>query len=133
MAETLNVVGPAFLVNSKTIINFQFYVPQSSGAELEDVSDMLNDILQQKALCQQDPDQEDEPSSGSEDQAEYDSVLISAAGDVVAALANAFGADFQQPLHIFLPLIMKYYVSIYPFLFLLIFHELNFFSLRNAR
>ena len=91
----------AFNVNPST----EFHV-----TELEDVSDMLSDILQQKALCQQDPDQEDEPSSGSEDQAEYDSVLISAAGDVVAAVANAFGADFQEPLKIFLPLIMKYYV-----------------------
>ena len=63
-----------------------------------------------QALCQQDPDQdeEDEPL---EDQAEYDSVLISSAGDLVAALATALGADFANGYEKFAPLIMKYYVS----------------------
>jgi hypothetical protein len=66
-------------------------------------------ILEQKAFCQQDPDQ-DEDEEVPEDQAEYDSVLISSAGDLVAALANAYGADFTQALNTFLPLIMRYYV-----------------------
>jgi hypothetical protein len=66
-------------------------------------------ILEQKAFCQQDPDQ-DEDEEVPEDQAEYDSVLISSAGDLVAALANAYGADFAQAFNTFLPLIAKYYV-----------------------
>ena len=48
-----------------------------------------------------------------EDQAEYDSVLISSAGDLVAALANTLGADFQQAFGVFFPLISKYYVRIH--------------------
>jgi hypothetical protein len=69
------------------------------------------DILNQKALCQQDPDQDEDEQIESEDQAEYDSVLISSAGDVVSAMANALGADFQTALAGYLPLIKKYYVS----------------------
>ena len=67
-------------------------------------------VLEQKALCQQDPDQ-DETEEAPEDSAEYDSVLISTAGDLVAALANALGADFVQAFNTFFPLISKYYVS----------------------
>lgn len=72
-------------------------------------------ILEQKAFCQQDPDQ-DEDEEVPEDQAEYDSVLISSAGDLVAALANAYGPDFTQAFNTFLPLIAKYYVcrSLFP-------------------
>ena len=67
-------------------------------------------VLEQKAVCQQDPDQ-DEADEAPEDQAEYDSVLISAAGDLVAAMSNALGADFASAFKQFFPLISKYYVS----------------------
>lgn len=60
-------------------------------------------------MCQQDPDQ-DEGEEAPEEQAEYDSLLISSAGDLVAALANVLGPEFSQPFQTFLPLIMKYYV-----------------------
>lgn len=60
-------------------------------------------------MCQQDPDQ-DEGEEAPEEQAEYDSLLISAAGDVVASLANALGPEFSALAPTFLPLIMKYYV-----------------------
>ena len=66
-------------------------------------------ILEQKAYCQQDPDQ-DEAEEAPEDQAEYDSVLISSAGDLVAALAGAYGDEFSRAFNTFLPLIAKYYV-----------------------
>ena len=68
-------------------------------------------ILEQKAFCQQDPDQ-DEDEEAPEDQAEYDSVLISSAGDLVASLANAFGSDFNQAFITFFPLVSKYYVCL---------------------
>lgn len=67
-------------------------------------------ILEQKALCQQDPDQDDDDEP-LEDQAEYDSVLISSAGDLVSALANTLGADFGQAFQTFFPLVSKFYVS----------------------
>jgi len=66
-------------------------------------------ILEQKSFCQQDPDQ-DEEDEAPEDQAEYDSVLISSAGDLVAALASVLGADFAVAFGTFFPQIAKYYV-----------------------
>ena len=60
-------------------------------------------------MCQQDPDQ-DESEEAPEDAAEYDSVLISSAGDLVASLANALGTDFAQAFPTFFQLIAKYYV-----------------------
>lgn len=71
---------------------------------------MAMQILEQRAVCQQDPDQE-EADAEPEDSAEYDSVLISSAGDLVAALANASGTDFGQAFRSFFPQIAKYYVS----------------------
>ncbi|KAI5118112.1 hypothetical protein M0805_003466 [Coniferiporia weirii] len=91
LAETLNVVGPAFL-----------------EGRLDDVCNIAIQVLEQKALCQQDPDQ-DEDEEPLEDQAEYDSVLISSAGDLVAALANTLGQDFVQAFEKFFPLISKFY------------------------
>lgn len=70
---------------------------------------IAKEILEQKAICQQDPDQ-DADEEAPEDQAEYDSVLISSAGDLVAAMANALGSDFAPAFHTFYPLIAKYYV-----------------------
>jgi hypothetical protein len=78
--------------------------------ELDPICSIAVQILEQKALCQQDPDQ-DENDEAPDDQAEYDSVLISSAGDLVAALAEALGADFAQAFGTFFPLISKYYVS----------------------
>ncbi|KAK0189123.1 armadillo-type protein [Armillaria mellea] len=58
-AETLNKIGPALV-----------------DGYLDRVSEIALQILGQKAFCQQDPDQ-DETEEAPEDQAEYDSVLIS--------------------------------------------------------
>ncbi|KAF9052288.1 ARM repeat-containing protein [Hymenopellis radicata] len=76
--------------------------------DLDRVSEIAIQILQQKAFCQQDPDQ-DEADEAPEDQAEYDSVLISSAGDLVSALANILGADFAPAFNTFFPLISKFY------------------------
>lgn len=81
-------------------------------AGLEAVGTIANQILDQKAICQQDPDQ-DEEEEAPEDQAEYDSMLISSAGDLVAGLAFALGSDFATGFSAFFPLITKYYVSLY--------------------
>lgn len=70
---------------------------------------MAMQILEQKAFCQQDPDQ-DEDEEAPEDQAEYDAVLVSSAGDLVGALANALGAEFAPAFNAFYPLIVKYCV-----------------------
>jgi hypothetical protein len=71
---------------------------------LKTVCSIAAQILEQKALRQQGPDQDDNDEAP-EDQAEYDSVLISSAGDLVASLANALGPDFGQVFNTFFPLI----------------------------
>ncbi|KAI0033386.1 armadillo-type protein [Vararia minispora EC-137] len=91
IAETTNKIGPRFV---------EEYLDQLCTIAVQ--------ILDQKALCQQDPDQ-DETDETPEDSAEYDSVLISAAGDLVAALANALGATFAQAFDTFFPRITKFY------------------------
>ncbi|GBE86196.1 ARM repeat-containing protein [Sparassis latifolia] len=91
LAETINKLGPAFLEN-----------------KMEQVAGIAIQILEQKAVCQQDPDQ-DENEEAPEDQAEFDSLLISSAGDLVSALANAFGPDFVPGFNRFFPAISKYY------------------------
>ena len=73
--------------------------------------------MSQKAPCQQDPDQ-DEAEEAPEDQAEYDSVLISSAGDLVAALANVTGPEFAPAFNTICPLIVKYYVGPVDFSFI---------------
>ncbi|KAG6857456.1 hypothetical protein H0H87_003523 [Tephrocybe sp. NHM501043] len=91
LAETINKVGPAFV-----------------DGHLDTVCNIAIQILEQKAFCQQDPDQDD-TEEAPEDQAEYDSVLISSAGDLVSALAQALGSDFAPAFNTFFPLIAKYY------------------------
>ena len=109
LAETLNVIGPAFLEGSEwfRVIFSQLHL--IIPPEHDTVCNIAIRILEQKVLCQQEPDQdeEDEPL---EDQAEYDSVLISSAGDLVSALANALGSDFTQAFQTFFPLISKFCV-----------------------
>jgi hypothetical protein len=77
--------------------------------DYEKFCSIAKEILEQKAICQQDPDQ-DADEEAPEDQAEYDSVLISSAGDLVAAMANALGSGFAPAFNAFYPLIAKYYV-----------------------
>ena len=80
-------------------------------------------VLEQKAMCQQDPDQ-DETEDAPEDSAEYDSILISSAGDLVASLATALGPDFVSGYERFAPLITKYYVSL-RFIIYIEYHAFN--------
>ena len=114
LAETITTVGPGLLDNRGSLLIITticiYYSLTRSTTELENISNIALQILEQKALCQQDPDQ-DEDDEPLEDQAEYDSVLISSAGDLVAALANALGTDFTQAFGTFFPLISKFYVS----------------------
>ncbi|KAJ7224327.1 armadillo-type protein [Mycena pura] len=91
LAETINKIGPAFI-----------------GGHLEEISRVAMEILDQKAECQKDPDQ-DQDEEAPEDQAEYETVLIGSAADIVAAMANALGADFAPAFSAFYPLITKYY------------------------
>lgn len=109
LAETINKLGPAFTENcmyARSILRYSAKII----SDVEQICNIAIQVLSQKALCQQDPDQ-DENEEAPEDQAEYDSVLVSSAGDLVAALSNALGPDFAQAFGTFFPLIAKYYVS----------------------
>lgn len=118
LAETITKLGSAFIEGSTFFWNIVLLSSLSSLTmiDLEKVSRIAVEILEQKAFCQQDPDQ-DETEEAPEDQAEYDSVLISSAGDLVASLATALGPDFTPAFNTFLPLISKYYVRVSPFLY----------------
>ncbi|KAF8758324.1 ARM repeat-containing protein [Rhizoctonia solani] len=74
LSETLAKVGPGL-----------------AEQHLDTMVRFATEILEGKALCQQDPDQDDEEAEETEDQAEYDQVLISAASDLVAAFASILG------------------------------------------
>ncbi|THH27563.1 hypothetical protein EUX98_g6632 [Antrodiella citrinella] len=91
LAETISKLGPAFI-----------------EGQTDKIANIAIQVLDQKAVCQQDPDQ-DEEEEAPEDSAEYDTILMSSAGDLVAALATALGPDFAQAFPTFFGLISKYY------------------------
>lgn len=65
-------------------------------------------VLEGKGPAQVDADGEEEEETA-EEGSEYESVLISAASDLVGALATVLGADFVEPLKQFMPALAKYY------------------------
>ena len=113
LAETINKIGPGF-IEGRTYLapRGRFIQSTETEAGIDTICRIAAQILEQKALCQQDPDQ-DEEEEAPEDQAEYDSVLISSAADLVSSLANALGPDFARIFSNFFPLIAKYYVSLF--------------------
>ncbi|RCH94783.1 hypothetical protein CU098_000953 [Rhizopus stolonifer] len=74
---------------------------------LEDIAQNLLEIFQKKSVCQMafdDGDYEEE-----EDEIESESLLITSAGDLVAALCEVVGPSFHKYFEVYLPLIIKYY------------------------
>ncbi|CEP13770.1 hypothetical protein [Parasitella parasitica] len=74
---------------------------------LEDISGNLLEIFQKKSVCQQafdDGDYEEE-----DDELESESLLITSAGDLVAALCETVGPNFVNYFAVYMPLISKYY------------------------
>jgi hypothetical protein len=69
----------------------------------------LDLILQRKAPCQVDDEEEAEIAAAG-DQSEYDAALISTACDLVGTLATVLGGDFAQLFPTFLPNMAQYYV-----------------------
>ena len=91
MAACLNTNGPAIIAPDYLDVVCQ--------------NTML--VLEGKSPCQVDADGEEgeEQLEGSE----YESVLISAASDLIGAFATTLGADFAEPLRQFMPVLVKYY------------------------
>ncbi|KAI9451749.1 ARM repeat-containing protein [Lactarius psammicola] len=109
LAETINKIGPALLEKCQSFVDvYRRNWLIINCTDYGKLCSIAKEVLEQKAICQQDPDQ-DADEEAPEDQAEYDSVLISSAGDLVAAMANALGADFSSEFSTFHPLIAKYY------------------------
>lgn len=109
LAETLSKVGPAFIETSESHFS-RCTRGCSLFPEMADVCMLVATVLEQKAVCQQDPDQ-DENEEAPEETAEYDTMLIAAAGDLVVALSATLGAAFTPLFQTFYPLLVKYYVS----------------------
>lgn len=78
---------------------------------LDEVATFAIEILEKKAICQQDPDGDHEAAGVDADSSEYESALISNASDVFGAMASVLGRDFEQAFGSVLPLISKYSVS----------------------
>jgi hypothetical protein len=74
---------------------------------LEEVSQDTLDIFRKQSLCQQDYD--DEELVDEEDDLESETVLISSASDLVAALCETVGPSFASYFEVFMPLIAKYF------------------------
>ena len=73
--------------------------PSPARARRDEILNIAIQILEQKALFQQDPDQ-DEDEEPLDDQAEYDSVYL-LSWDSVAVLANALGDIFMLAFQMF--------------------------------
>lgn len=91
LADCLNKNGPAIVA------------PQ----HLEFVCQQTMLILEGKGPAQIDADGEE--GEELEEGSEYESVLITAASDLVGALSTVLSADFTDPLKMFLPVLVKYY------------------------
>lgn len=78
-------------------------------ADVEPICTHLQQILQRKAACQVDGDEE-EAALAAGDQSEYDAALISSAMDLVGTLASVLGADFAQLMPMFQNDMAQYYV-----------------------
>ena len=92
------------------MVSLVLFVDAHYFQEMNEICTLAATILEQKAVCQQDPDQDD-AEEAPEETAEYDTMLIASAGDLVAALSAALGATFTPLFQTFYPLIVKYYVS----------------------
>lgn len=76
--------------------------------EIDEIAQHLRLILEKQAYCQQELE-DDEGLLDEDEQAEFDALLISAAADLVGALAGVLGPSFVPYAQVFLPHIAKYY------------------------
>lgn len=81
---------------------------------LDTICHLVLQLLERKAPCQLDTDEEEDQLPASEkpeEQSEYDALLICSACDLVATLAKSLGPDFGQAFGQFYPEMAKFYVS----------------------
>ncbi|KAH7099343.1 ARM repeat-containing protein [Auriculariales sp. MPI-PUGE-AT-0066] len=112
LAETMNLIGPAYLSGSsipRPNLMDDSPVPTEPVPHVESICQMVEQILDKKSLCQNDPDEEPTGGSDEEEQSELDSLLIQCAGDVVSALAAILGKDFSGLFPRFFLRLARYY------------------------
>ena len=78
--------------------------------EVNEICTLASTVLEQKAVCQQDPDQDD-AEEAPEEATECDTMLVDSAGDLVIVLSKTLGASFAPLFQTFYPLIAQYYAS----------------------
>ncbi|KAG0370011.1 hypothetical protein BGZ54_008094 [Gamsiella multidivaricata] len=91
MVETVRLCGPGIVAE-----------------KIDAIAEHLNLIFEKKAYCQQEL-ADDEGLLDEDEQAEFDALLISAASDLVGALAAVLGSSFIPYAKVFIPHIAKYY------------------------
>ncbi|KAF9954163.1 hypothetical protein BGZ65_004210 [Modicella reniformis] len=91
MADTVKLCGPGIVAD-----------------HIGPIAEHLKLIFEKKAYCQQEL-ADDEGLLDEDEQAEFDALLISAASDLVGALAGVLGVSFIPYAQVFIPHIAKYY------------------------
>lgn len=76
--------------------------------DVDPICQHLLEIFEKRALCQQE-DEDEDGLIDEDEQAEYESMLVGSASDLVGALAQAIGEGFAQYFNVFLPHISKFY------------------------
>ena len=113
ISETLSLIGPAYVEGSsvqRPSLLADEPVVGDAVPHVEAICQIVELILDKKALCQNDPDEEPAGADEDDEMAELDSVLIQCAGDVVSALASSLGQAFQPLFQRFYSRIVRYYV-----------------------
>ncbi|KAL7336209.1 hypothetical protein PS15p_201573 [Mucor circinelloides] len=81
--------------------------PSIIAEHIEEISRNILDIFEKRSICQQSYDEEDFVDE--EEEAESESLLINAAGDLVATICETVGESYSSYFDVFMPLIAKYY------------------------
>ncbi|KAJ1984508.1 hypothetical protein H4R33_004360 [Dimargaris cristalligena] len=116
LTQALKTMGPALLVykslgaGSADSAADLSASSQSPDANLTALCNELGNILQKKALCQED-DADEDNQLDDEDKQKRDAVLTGGAADVVAALCLVLGPHFTPYFQVFLPFIAGYYTA----------------------
>ncbi|KAF0447599.1 ARM repeat-containing protein [Gigaspora margarita] len=96
LADTIKICGPAIIADS-----------------VRPIAENVLLLYQKKAVCQQDND-DDEGLLDDDEEAEYDSLLINNASDLVAVMALVLGYDFVPYFKEYIHYITKYYKKTKP-------------------
>ena len=115
-------VGPAVIIpkceSAQTSLAWQLLLPSvsvSRNIDLDTLCTFVLQILEGKAPCQLDTDEDDEDNAPAEqpaEQSEYDALLVCSACDLVAGLSKALGEEFGQAFGTFFGPISGYFVSL---------------------